>query len=135
MSEQNIGVVRAIYDAFGRGDVPAVLGAFDADIEWHEAAGLPYGGVHRGPEAVATNVFGPITTDVENFSVNPEEYLDAGDEVVSLGRYRGRGVQSGAELDLPFAHAWTVRGDKVTRFRQYVDTQKFNEMLAGQAVS
>ena len=131
MSEENVGVVRSVYDAFGRGDVPAALGAFDGDIEWHEAEGMPYGGVHRGPEAVAGNVLGPITTDVEGFTVTPEEFLAAGDEVVSLGRYTGRGAQSGVELDVPYAHAWTVRDGKIARFRQYTDTQKFNEMLAG----
>ena len=62
MSDQSVEFVTGIYEAFGRGDVPAVLGAFTDDIEWHEAEGMPYGGMHRGGEAVAQRVFGPITS-------------------------------------------------------------------------
>ena len=34
--------VSGVYEAFGRGDVPAVLGAMDPEIRWHEAEGNPY---------------------------------------------------------------------------------------------
>lgn len=37
MGDQSVDVVRGVYEAFGRGDVPAVLGAMADDIEWHEA--------------------------------------------------------------------------------------------------
>ncbi len=55
--------------------VPAVLGAFAEDIEWFEAEGMPYGGLYHGREAVAQNVFGPITEDVEGFTITPEELI------------------------------------------------------------
>ncbi len=60
MGDQSEELVRDVYQAFGRGDVPTVLGAMAADIEWHEAEGMPYGGVYHGGEAVVQNVFGPI---------------------------------------------------------------------------
>ena len=69
MSDQNVEFVKSVYGAFGRGDVPAVLGAFAEDIEWFEAEGMPYGGLHHGPEAVAQKVFGPITEDVDGFAL------------------------------------------------------------------
>lgn len=67
-------VVRGIYDAFGRGDVPAVLGAFAPDIEWREADHVLYadGHQHVGPDAVAEGVFQRITSDVEEFAVVPD---------------------------------------------------------------
>ena len=34
-------VVKAIYAAFGKSDVPAVLGSFDHQIEWREAENWP----------------------------------------------------------------------------------------------
>jgi ketosteroid isomerase-like protein len=70
MSEQSIEFVKGVYGAFARGDVPAVLGAFADDIEWYEAEGMPYGGLHHGGEAVAQKVFGPIAEDVEGFAVS-----------------------------------------------------------------
>ena len=130
MSAGNAEVVRGIYEAFGRGDVPAVLGAFDADIEWYEADGVPYGGIHRGPDAVAGNVFGPLVEDIPDFAVTPQEFFESGERVVALGRYTGTGKDTGGKLDVPFAHAWTVRDGKALAFHQYVDTVKFNEVLA-----
>jgi ketosteroid isomerase-like protein len=135
MSQENVEFVRGIYSAFGQGDVPAVLGSFDPEIEWHEAEGMPYGGVYTGPESVAENVFGPITQDVEGFTVVSEQFFDADDEVVVIGRYQGRGAESGAELDIPHVHAWTVRGGKAVRFRQFVDTLIFRQVLAGQPIA
>lgn len=132
MSEQNVAVVRGVYDAFGRGDVEAVLGAFDPEIEWNEAEGMPYGGQYVGPQAIAENVFGPITSDADDFAVTPDKFVAQGDEVVALGRYTGRGHDSGKEFDFGFAHAWTFRDGKPVRFRQYADTQVFNDALAGQ---
>jgi hypothetical protein len=43
-----VNLVRRAYEAFGNGDVPAVA-AMLAETEWHEAEGMPYGGVYKGP--------------------------------------------------------------------------------------
>ena len=48
----NVQLARDVYDAFGRGDIPAVLDTMDPDIEWREAEGNPYkpdGKAGRGP--------------------------------------------------------------------------------------
>lgn len=124
MSEQSIEFVKAVYEAFGRGDVPAVLGAFADDIEWYEAEGMPYGGLHRGGEAVAQNVFGPITEDVDGFAVIPEEFMGSGGTVAAVVRYTGTGKATGKALDLPVVHVWDIRDGKLTRFRQFIDTVK-----------
>ena len=86
MSEQRVELVKDVYGAFARGDVPAVLGAFADDIEWYEAEGMPYGGLHHGGEAVAQNVFGPIVEDVEGFACAPEEFIGTGETVVAVVR-------------------------------------------------
>ena len=129
MGEQNVDVVKGMYEAFGRGDVPGVLGAFADEIEWHEAEGMPYGGLYRGGEAVAQNVFGPITEDVEDFAVTPEEFIASGDAVAVVARYTGRGKATGSALDLCAVHVWDIRGGKVARFRQFMDTVKFLEVV------
>lgn len=130
MSEENIAVVRGLYEAFGRGDVPAVLAGFDENIEWYEAEGMPQGGLHRGPQAVAENVFGPITGDVEGFAVTPDEFYAGGDEVVTITTYSGTAAKTGKDLRQQAAHAWTLRDGKITRFRQFMDTVKYNEVVA-----
>jgi ketosteroid isomerase-like protein len=79
VSQTNVGLVRAIYDAFGRRDVDAVFAAMKPDIEWDESEGMPYGGVYRGRAAIVQNVFGPILADVEDFTADPDEILPLDD--------------------------------------------------------
>jgi ketosteroid isomerase-like protein len=129
MSEQSVAVIKGVYDAFAQGDVPSVLGAFAPDIEWYEAEGMPYGGLHRGPEAVAQKVFGPLVEDVDGFSVTPEQLIASGDTVAAVVRYTGTGKATGKALDLPVAHVWDIKDGKVARFRQFADTVGFAEVV------
>jgi uncharacterized protein len=129
MSDQSVDLVKRVYEAFGRGDVPAALGAFTDDIEWYEAEGMPYGGLHRGGEAVMQHVLGPITHDVEGFAVIPEEFVGTGGTVAAIVRYTGTGKATGKALDLPAVHLWDIRAGKLARFRQFIDTAKFAEVV------
>ena len=135
MSQENIAFVRGLYEAFARGDVPAVLAGFDENIEWNEAEGMPYGGQYHGPQAVAENVFAPITDDFDDFSVTPDEILADGERVVSLVTYRGTGKESGKALEMLAAHAWTVRDGKVTNFHLLGDPAPVNRALAVEATA
>ena len=135
MSEDNIAVVRGLYEAFARGDVPAVLADFDENIEWNEAEGMPYGGQYHGPQAVAENVFGPVTNDFDGFSVAPDEILADGDRVVALLTYRGTAKETGKTLEMPAAHAWIVKDGKITHFRQLADPTPLNNALAVEATA
>ena len=69
------------------------------------------------------NIFDPLDEKWwDEFTAVPAEYLDAGDQVVVIGRYRGRAKETGKQLDVPFVHIWSMSGDKAIRFRQYLDT-------------
>jgi hypothetical protein len=126
---KNGDIVKAIYDAFGKGDVPAVLGAFDPEIQWREAENFLYadGNPYAGPQAVAEGVFQRIVSDVENFAVLPERFVEGGDTVVAEGRYRGTMKTTGTPIDAQFAHIWQLRDGKVVRFQQYTDTKQWSE--------
>jgi ketosteroid isomerase-like protein len=129
MSEQNVEFVKSVYGSFARGDVPAVLGAFAEDIEWSEAEGMPYGGLYRGPEAVAQNVFGPITEDIDGFTLVTGEFIASGETVAAVVRYTGTGKATGKPLDVPAVHVWEIRDGKLARFRQFIDTVKYAEVV------
>ena len=133
MGDQSEELVRGVYQAFGRGDVPTVLGTMAADIEWHEAEGMPYGGVYHGGETVVRNVFGPIMQDVSDFAVTPEEFIASGDAVAAVVRYTGTGKATGKKLDIPAVHVWNVRDGKLQQFRQFIDTVEFRDVVPDQA--
>jgi len=129
MSQENVQVVRGLYEAFGRGDVSAVLGQMDQGIEWNEAENFIYAdrNPYVGPQAVFEGVFMRLGSEWDGFAVTPEEWLDAGHQVVVLGRYTGRHKVAGREVRAQFAHVWGVRGGRVVRFQQYTDTKQFAE--------
>lgn len=115
-------VIRGLYEAFGRGDVPAVLGTLDENVEWTEAEGFPYGGTYHGPNAVLENVFMKLGGEWEGFSAVPHKIIDGGDDVVALGTYTGKYLATGKSISVPYAHAWTLKEGKAVRFQQYTDT-------------
>ena len=116
-------IIKGLYDAFAKGDVPVVLGAMSPGIVWDEAEGFMYGGRYHGPQGVLEGVFARLGSEWEGFTVVPEKVVDGGDgEVVVFGRYSGRYLATGKSTDVPFAHAWTVRDGKVIAFVQYTDT-------------
>ena len=59
-----------------------------------------------------------------SFDMNlvPAEYLDAGENVVALGRLQGHALSTGVAVDTPFAHIWTVRDGRLVRGRMFADT-------------
>jgi ketosteroid isomerase-like protein len=126
----SIEIVKRSYDAFARIDLAGVMADMHPEIEWQQAQGLPHGGTYRGLDEVRRNIFDPL--DVEwwdEFSAQPDEFLDADGEVVVLGRYRGVAKETGKRLDVPFVHIWTLRGDQAVRFRQFLDTAGWVEAL------
>ncbi|TFY98656.1 nuclear transport factor 2 family protein [Ramlibacter rhizophilus] len=135
MSQQNVTLVQSIYEAFARGDVPAVLALFADDIEWIEADHFPYadGSPYRGPQAVVNGVFARLGAEWDGFSVQPKELLDAGDRVVALGTYRGTYKATGKPVQAQFAHVWSLRAGKAAKFQQYTDTQQFAQAVGAVA--
>ena len=118
-----VDIVRRSYDAFARDDMDGVLADMHPDIEWYQAQGLPHGGYYRGLAEVRRKIFDPLDEEWwDEFAADPEEFLDARDQVVVLGRYRGVAKGTGKRLDVPFVHVWTLRDGRAVRFRQFLDT-------------
>ncbi|MDX6426017.1 MAG: uncharacterized protein QOD52_1422 [Gaiellaceae bacterium] len=128
----NVDIVKRSYEAFARGDLGGVMGDMHPEIVWHQAQGLPHGGTYRGLEAVKRNIFDPLDEEWWNeFTADPDEFLDAGPNVVVIGRYRGTAKGTGKQLDVPFVHIWTLEGDRAITFRQYLDTAGWVGALQG----
>jgi uncharacterized protein len=124
MSEQeNERVVREMYAAFGRGDVPAVLDSLAEDVEWRIAgpSELPFAGTHRGRGEVA-RFFETFGRSAEFEVFEPREFLSRGDTVVVLGHERQRVLATGVVFETDWAMVFTVVGGKIARYRNFVDT-------------
>jgi uncharacterized protein len=125
MSQQDVETVRSAYDAFNRKDIPAVLALYDPQIEWIEAGGgRAPAGIFREPQNVANDVFATVPQNFDDFRAEPEQFIDAGEHVVVVGRFRGK-AKSGATLDAPFVHVNRMRNGKVVGFQNYVDATRW----------
>jgi ketosteroid isomerase-like protein len=120
----NVEILRDAYAAFAAGDVPSVLAVMSPEIVWNEAENFPYadGNPYIGPDAVVQGVFARLGEEWDFWSLEIEHLLDAGDNVVALGRYKARHSETGKDLDAQFAHIWWLENGKITRFQQYADT-------------
>ena len=131
MSQENMEVIRGMYESISKGDVSAVLGQMHQQIEWREAENFIYAdrSPYVGPQAVLEGVFMRLASEWSDFTVTPEEWLDAGNHVVVLGTYIGRHKDSGREVRAQFAHIWGVAHGRVVRFQQYTDTKQFADAI------
>ena len=132
MSQENITVIRGMYESFSKGDVTSVLGQMHQHIEWREAENFIYAdrNPYHGPQAVLEGVFMRLASEWADFKVMPEEWLDAGNHIVVLGTYSGRHKDTGREVRAQFAHIWGVTHGRVVRFQQYTDTKQFADAIA-----
>lgn len=129
MSEQdNLLTVQSIFAAFGRGDVPALLGALAEDVQWIITGPevVPYFGDWQGHAGV-TNFLVQIGTAVEFERFEPQEFIARDDRVVVLGSERGRVRASGRTFDNDWAIAFTLSNGKISRVRIYDNTDAVAE--------
>jgi ketosteroid isomerase-like protein len=120
MSRQNVELVRSVIAAHVRGDFDAVFAAYAPDIEWHTGDGQAAGWsdfepVYHGHEGVRT-FWRTWFAAWETASFEYEEFIDAGDNVITILSQRMRGRTSGVDLEwASYAQIWTVRGGKIVR--------------------
>jgi ketosteroid isomerase-like protein len=116
MSQENVEIVRRIYDALGRPDT--VAGLWDPEVEFDVSrdiwAAVVGGGHYRGTDGVRSWML-DLYSAWEELNLDCEELIDAGAEVVSVLSVRGRGRVSGIQVGYNPAGVWTLRGGKVVR--------------------
>jgi uncharacterized protein len=126
-----IEIVKSFYTALDRGDISSALATLHDELEWTEAERAPYyTGTWHSPQEVCEKLFVPLLRDWEGFSVTAHDFIASGERVVSLGAYFGTFKATRKAMTAPFAHAWIVRGDRISRFIQYTDTIKIREAMS-----
>ena len=126
MSAENVETVRTAYEAFTRGDLGGVAESFAENVEWESPDSLPIGGLVSGRDAVIAN-FAEIPSHWSSFSVEPQEYIDAGEHVVVTGVQRATGP--GGSFEARYLHLFTLSGGKVVRGEFIGDSAKARDSL------
>jgi ketosteroid isomerase-like protein len=121
MSRENVEVVRRFNDAYNRRDREAVEALFHPEIEWRTIAG-PILGVEtiHGREASLRFVFEQIPEGINHFRVTLEEVSDLrGGQVLALAHYQGRGVTSGAVVEMSATQIYHLDGGLIVSFQDF----------------
>jgi hypothetical protein len=119
-------IVEAIYAAFGRGDIPTILGALSEDVEWeHDAVdhGVPWLTPRQG-RAEVTGFFEALRAlDIRRFE--PKRILADGNMVIAVIHVEIAVHATGRAIKDVELHLWTFDAQgKVARFRHVVDTHQ-----------
>lgn len=117
----NADAAKTAYQAFGQGDLETLRENFAEDAVWVTSDELPLGGVVEGRDAILGN-FAQIPSYWSSFSVEPSEFIDAGDRVIVLGTQRATG--KGGSFESAFVHVMTYRDGKVVRGEFHADSAK-----------
>ena len=116
-------VVKQIYEAFGRGDVQAILASLADEVDWEfvGSPALPYAGRRRTKQEVA-EFFAAVarTDDVHVFE--PREFIEAGDHVTVLGWEKSTTLDTKRPFESEWIHLFTIKNGKVTRWRGFFNT-------------
>ena len=113
-------IVRDMTNRFAAGDHESWREVVAKDVIWDtsattmpQAAGVYEG--HSGIERFFTDWLGTW----ENPLVENLDFIDAGDSVVVVFRWTGRGKASGVETEATMFGVYDVKDGRIVRFRQY----------------
>ena len=123
-AEENTRLAQSAYEAFGRGDMPALAELMADDIEWVDPGDpndSPLAGTYRGKDEVL-GWFGKLGEGLDFSTFDPTDFIAQGDKVVSLVHVEATVRSTGRSLVNDEAHVWTFRGGKLARFQIYLDT-------------
>src|SRR4051794_8028393 len=124
----NLDTAQSAYEAFGRGDLEALKEMMAEDGTWLTSDELPLGGETKGRDAIIGN-FAQIPSYWSSFSVEPEEFIDAGEYVIVRGTQRASNDRGSFEA--PFVHVLKYDGNgKAVRGEFFTDSAKAAKLLA-----
>jgi len=120
MSEANVDRARRGCEAFGKGNVEAVLDFLSPEIVCYSRPSQPEQEVFYGHEGFASLVARDfVQTFGETVRVEPRDFIDADEYVLVPVRIVGAHPQSGVDLEDHLVHVWKFRGKRAVELRPY----------------
>ena len=120
MSRENIELMKAGYEAAARGDIASVLELMDPEVVLHDRPEAPDATTYHGLDGVLA-ALAVSADEFEDFTFAPEQFFDAGDQVVVVLEMTGRGRTSGVPVEERIAHLWTLRDGRAVELRVFSD--------------
>jgi ketosteroid isomerase-like protein len=122
LEQSNIQIVKDAYAAHARGEPNGFTASFTSETEIHEAASLPYGGVHKGIDSFP-RLMGLVKEHFSSPKFTQHKVIADGDDVVLLGELTVTGRKSGNTISFRMVEIWTIVDGKTRKLEViYGDT-------------
>ena len=129
--EENVQVVKNFFAAIGSGDKQALLALVDEGMEWIiPGEDWPLAGTHRGHAGVAA-VLRKAAEEIEMTFPKPPEFVAQGGRVLVVGVATGKIKATTRTFKDDWVFDITIRNGKLTKIREYIDTQALAKASAG----
>jgi ketosteroid isomerase-like protein len=132
--EQDVERLRDAYQAFNEGGVGAFLERLAPDFRVSDRASSPDRQTRYGREGII-QLFDSYMEAFDALRLEPEEFIEVGDQIVVSLRQWVRGKGSGAEVVGHIAHVWTLRGPDIHRLRIFADKDRALAALRAEGAS
>jgi ketosteroid isomerase-like protein len=123
MLQDDVERLRRAYQAFNDGGVEAFLERLAPDIHVRDRDSSPDRQTRYGREGIR-ELFDSYMEAFDALRLEPEEFIEAGDQIVVSLHQWVRGKGSGAEVGGHIAHVWTLRGPDIYRLRIFGDKDR-----------
>jgi uncharacterized protein len=117
VNHPNRDLIQQAYDAFGRGDIPSVLGTFDKKIRWHVPGQSALSGDYFGHEQVLG--FFQKTMDLSEGSLRIELHDIVASDTTVFVLCRVSATRSGQRAEFLEVHVWRIADGRAIEFREF----------------
>jgi uncharacterized protein len=119
VTEKPADVVRGLYAALSKGDVPGVLAKLDREVIVDEPNLLPYGGVHQGREVFVRSILGAMM-GYANVAITGAEVFEGPAGVIGTLTGSLTAHSTGEEFPLTMVEIHRVEDGTVRKIDVYV---------------
>jgi ketosteroid isomerase-like protein len=130
-AEDNLAIVKGIYESFGAGDVEAILDQLTEDVDWAADAAsdaAPWWGRRKGKDQVP-GFFQALGENTEVTKFEPVGFAANDHEVMVFLRFAFEIKATGRSGSMNIHHYWHLRDGKVDYYRGSEDTAQSVELL------
>jgi len=122
MSQQNVDIVRRMYELWSGGDWEGMVELVDPEVEQHgTVGGLEEGHVSRGVDQIRVRFEAENVEIWEEHRIEPVRFVDGGERVVVIQHEYQRGKGSGVEVEIDTATVFDFRGGRILRIQPYMN--------------
>jgi ketosteroid isomerase-like protein len=114
IEDRNLQVVKDAYACTARGDLHGFTASFTADTEIHEAASLPYGGVHKGVDSFPT-LIGKVQEHFSGLKFTKHRIVASEDNVILWGVLELTSKKTGKPVAIRMVEIWTIVDGKTRK--------------------